>query len=1555
MTRLQRHWIPGVLLLLVAVTVFAGAAPPLPQNGTAYVLVPKDIDLIHGVYRLNDYANGAVIQPIDPLFNLNGFGGKVSGLAANQQNQVFLLCGPVTGTWASAAVNFLPDPADFSLDSPIYLKLLAPSNYSNWTAVHGVRDGSLPSSGHGPFWMKNLPIDGQTYDWAMRAGGPISHIYLNGISGTQGIPLYDGVAGIVDPNDSTRVMLPSNWGAMSYWAHGSRNGPAYLVGQPLDGSEDPPGSGNFRPQIEALSVPFKHGLPSEEAGSVWKTTQTSFSCVVKRHYDLRERALDLWRANDFNPLVGPTMDSSGVLTTQDVRVWESYARGCGDNCIPGGAMEGKNIDVALSYVEVVTSTTGNRYGFNRKGQKVGPYPEPNKAALRVVKAGTSTNETLSPVSADGSLNSAVLTNASYLTGKGIGSETLRSLGVSSRFDGSEIDFLYGSDADNFVMQDSWWGRGGIGYEYFKDTGIIQKLDYQASANPTPVLVTTFSETERSKIDDIAVDGEGYLYFLRTEKEPTDAAMAALSPLTDYENDPKYLRKEGWYRKIVSSDPESATNLELVPAGQESPTDFLYVYLGQEVRKRVVRHAPVTGAGIAPEENRGYVRAGEDEWKFKLVRGGPTWDLPGQLQPAGDRDSAIMAELAVVNLAAAPGMYNASGDLPSVVRIDRGDANEILSEGQSMTFKVEGYKPFLPNDDGLEVRTPLRYIGDIANAAGTPIFSNLSINQLPAGDGGFNHDEDGDGVRSGFPSSLYEDSAWTTQFVWKVNWIDESGNLLQVIEPGAARSGSAPNAADFTATFPHPGNYLVSAEITYRYFDYSLLGPGSRPADLFDKWQSKTIESVPRLVRVKSPSNLNNDVESYITAIKLLPEDGTAEAFQNVAANSPHGRYDFPEDEVAANLGFEFEAQFVRDANVRETKDQALTTFGGIGVWDYDTYIDKFAACEEDVSVLKVHRHVYNYNAGLPDLNIYNPGWKKATDTAVPSQAECGTMVQVTNPNLSGVTPEDQWFRKDLAFITWRMFLDPTCSKNDSSYTPPPDGYEIASGSLAEGSPLVTLTPLGNRRFRIKVSIPPERIATIATPIDPETYSARLQIVYPRVAWHETALADGMQYRSLIPEEPLVAGQVGGIHCVSQVVHPSNKIVTSSANGSTGASHFQGRGTWELRARDKTLPTFNQTTPIIEHSTGDPIAIASVSFQAGDNNPVATFSAFQVKYEKVLDPSRNCDTTANNRTEDLTTPPIAANPQIMPSSSTFFLDNLYGVISTFTMNIDHYGPSGPFAPTMSLENWVGTLTYFAVGSVQDGFGTDSLSLVHEFGMPASDVPTLECALVRHDNDPPSLYVELISQADNRRWVVRVNENVNDSEALTTDPTMLAQTQVEVGCYYLDSGNPAIPANASTTVDVPGYANYPAEVRPEARIINLSTLAALAPEYFPRVRRSCRLMVNVGVEDNVSYKNLGQATFGITEDQGGTTKDLLPSPAPAISLVRSRNEDGNVETPFPRARFVADMPMRVRTNQPQVTVTLNATDGYGNSRGVVIPVTILDSTFDARVLESSEGRQ
>jgi len=82
------------VLMILCVGSVAVYAEDLSKNGVAYVLLGNEFDQ-HGVYRLNNYDGDASVRT-DPykLFDLNSMPGKVSGLSANQQKQVFLLAGP---------------------------------------------------------------------------------------------------------------------------------------------------------------------------------------------------------------------------------------------------------------------------------------------------------------------------------------------------------------------------------------------------------------------------------------------------------------------------------------------------------------------------------------------------------------------------------------------------------------------------------------------------------------------------------------------------------------------------------------------------------------------------------------------------------------------------------------------------------------------------------------------------------------------------------------------------------------------------------------------------------------------------------------------------------------------------------------------------------------------------------------------------------------------------------------------------------------------------------------------------------------------------------------------------------------------------------------------------------------------------------------------------------------------------------------------------------------------------------------------------------------------
>jgi hypothetical protein len=119
-----------------------------------------------------------------------------------------------------------------------------------------------------------------------------------------------------------------------------------------------------------------------------------------------------------------------------------------------------------------------------------------------------------------------------------------------------------------------------------------------------------------------------------------------------------------------------------------------------------------------------------------------------------------------------------------------------------------------------------------------------------------------------------------------------------------------------------------------------------------------------------------------------------------------------------------------------------------------------------------------------------------------------------------------------------------------------------------------------------------------------------------------------------------------------------------------------------------------------------------------------------------------------------------------------------------------------------------------------------------------------------------------------------------------------------------------------------------------------------------------MISVGLADNVDYQDLASAAISVTEYNDSGSKALLPT-RPLTSTAQP-NDDLEASLKFDRGRFFVDMPMKVMPDQSitdnscQVSVSIYAEDSSGNRRILTIPVKIVESTFDARVLESSEKR-
>ena len=1365
------------------------------KNGVAYILLSSEFDS-PGIYRMNEY-DGSVAENPWRIFKTNTITGKVSGLAANQKKQVFLLSALEGDNFYDAPVGWLPTGIKFNENSNIYLKAAAPNDGGmNEYVRSGMPHRPYTHSSYTRYyyWYKDLKINDTTYKYVVHFGGPVGVKFLNGKDGIQGTPIWDGTfvpdssnaAAIKHPTDPQKIILPSHFGALSYYLYGTKNEPA-IQGLPMDGTD----GRDLYTFTQTNGAGYFGGDSKHRAA-------TMFACIVKRIYSKRTNSLDLYAATDPTVSNGnypkdKTMNKtqSGVLATTDVKVRESYGKLCGDNCIDGGEIAGnKPIETALSTVTVVTSTNGNRYGFN----PVGTYKGSNStdASLRVVD--TNNNTKVIDISTDDAGNSfsSKITNGPLLASKGVTPASMRTIGVSTNYttDDGE-DFIYGSQADHFVVQDSWWGLGGIAYEYYKgdddDSGKIVKTDYMANENPTPEVVSTsFS----GKIDSIGIDGDGYLYALKTEESPSDEEMKKIQATvgadnidsSSYKTNPNQpnslpISYSGWKRDITSTTSSSEIINEStidVPEGSQRAGDYKIATVYQKVYKSVKRYPQGTGS-LGTEEPRGSLEVGYDAWtnNLKLKSDGSlTWDFDIWRQCSeAERASCMPAELAVVNVAASPiSIEGSAKKYICVTKIENETDSptytpgQVINEQDTLTFKVEGYLPVI---DGKQ--TAFKHVGKIGNR-----FNDVYLNSIPAKDGKYEHDEDNDGNKSGFPSSMFEGSDdYKTLVTWEIAQVEDTTPVplknAKLITPIEEINISETTFKSLKYKFKQPGRYILQATVKFNYF--SNFETAKNPTDL--EASTGTFTTEPYMVCVVAKElNLNNSV-SYINNISIKMLDNNVPVAHKNFDNTQEQSLSivdatFNEDNSFNNDGksiqITFDAQFAWIENDNTTGN--LITHSGVGVWEYEYYKNIYArelsGCEGVTPPTGLPSTLaYNHIGGYADPStvysstIYNPGKRKASDPN--SEYDAGTTIN-EDPN-----------KHDKKFIQWALYLVPVSATKIDPLQPA--GFRTRGVCIANGDCSNTQTTQIKRKnsgsydglYSVTINVPKiEKL--FKTPRDPQYYTLALEIVYPRVSWlnNDLGYGDGNKYySSLIPygnSSSSDASKNSAVHIVSKLSNcPTNGNYTNqSFKSSDGADLFNNSKDYLLIcARDNTVPRFQNSSlnengeakTIYIETTGDaPLTNGIVECAIIDNNP---FLSTDTSSKNISLSSTNSVTYSGNPNDNIklyiqtikdinSLSSATANLKYIESGNTITGDySISGLENYYDYNGDmasltYKATINSFIPvchtsenttqisqksfeqrefTLQLDNWVGTLAYFWTGQFYDGFGADGEETMH----------------------------------------------------------------------------------------------------------------------------------------------------------------------------------------------------------------------------------------------------
>jgi hypothetical protein len=1644
----------AMMLLGVSADQSFAAERNYGKNGVSYVLLSSDFSS-PGVYRFNkfdgkireDYLNPNPNVKL-PLFKINTIEGKVSGLAANQENNVFLLSAIEGVGFKDADPGWLPTGIKFDENSAIYLSAAKPDEGG---AVDYIRTGcphiSDWNTHTGSYWKHDYTINNTKYKYVVTFGGPKGVKYFNGESGTTGTPIWDGTyttggiskgAAIKHPTDERKIILPSHFGALSYYLYGTKNEPA-IEGLVMDGS-------NGRDTYIFTDATGRGVFPGDSKHG----NATMFGCIVKRFYQKRENSLNLYAGND-NTVEGNVPSNqtmaqtqSNVLKTVDVKVREAYGKLCGDNCIDGGEIAGAEVETALSTVTVVTSTTGNRYGFNPLGvYRKADTQDQTSAALRVVKTNGTTKTVDLSTDKEGQTFSPEITNKAYLVNQNITPAEIRTIGISSKF-GSDLDYIYGSGADYFVVQDSWWGKGGIAYEYYKgneeNPGKVVKIDYmnndgQKSSEELGDLT--------GKVDGIGIDGDGYLYALKTEEYPSNSVMSDASPNPDpsateikFGDDKLEVTFSGWRRDIKTTTNDETINDGYIdiPNGQEQEGDYKLATVKQNVYKTVKRYPQATGK-LGTEEDRGSMFAGYDTWtnKLKMTKRGYTWDYTQWREEEGTRTSDMLAELAVVNVADAPkALPGTTEHYVTVIdaQNDIGDSvsytnDQVISEENSLTFKVEGYKP--------KIKGEPRDFKDIGDIDGTN-YKNVKLNSIPAEDGTYAHDEDGDDNKSGFPSSMFEASGFDTKVTWKIAQVENTSavaldsRFVKLVSSIESIEGTG-KYKSLNYKFKQPGRYIIQAEVTYNYFN-NLGQSGIRPNQL--TVSQETFTTQPKLVQVYANALKLNQSPSYITNIKMekvAPSDNNS---FGITGGSSGSTYDAVEglasktvDVDAGKFGalkISFNAQFVREVENNTTGN--LQTYDGIGVWDYNYYKLLYTQAKAQMPGIiepniSVTSRAYNHiSDGDPSQayspTIYNPGKAKATSG---SDYTAGTKVSGSINEAGNL---------DKQFIQWALYLRPVSPQGDVS-TEANAIYDRGSLIVSGTCATATFTPIGdesNRNYKVSFTI--DQIdSKINTPRDPRDYTIDLEIIYPRVSWLNNDLGANLNdghnyYSSIVPYSPV--NQVTPIHVLSKLYLNStdNKINQSYKieEGSLYADDKQPYFT--LCVRDKETPGFNDNTsglPFIE-TTGEPTIAGNFKYQVIDNNPYLSLTEFDNASARKItteELTNAAEPATNIIIQDLVENKFLTNDNVstyesnikftklepgetsaeinqtsdeskLSDGTSFCATDSWRLWIDFNTKVSSLSPQ-KFTPqtsqepavkyeTLSMENWVGTLKYAVTGKFYDGLGKDGNYTAHNLydtdsaskpGYPQiTDSKELEEIipapakeyLKRIDNDPPSIQVDLVSQSDNRRWVYKLIENVNDIQvSKETGKISLAPSTLVVETYNLNTNTKI--SNIDPKQDIPGTTAYTNNVfdyeNDPTNVVGTMTVNVEDQKSIAEFRRASRLLINVDIFDNCGYLPLQAASIkveNLSTVDGGV---MLDKP---IKCDVSHDELGNLSNykNKPRGAFTIDLPMQVDNSvNNQLKITVYAKDNQGNERELIIPVKLVESTFETRVLETKEERK
>lgn len=491
--------------------------------------------------------------------------------------------------------------------------------------------------------------------------------------------------------------------------------------------------------------------------------------VCRENVEIKTRDLKLHQINRNSGVLNPTGYPQGVANVKTGERSTMDQRGeCVDGCIR--AVDGINLPGGeLPIVDCVYSSIKKSYLYRR---------EPTKTTYDLIGRDAGTTVVGDPADL-----------------------TSRQIGVSSRDAAGDYLYVLGLNKVNqwlaaagaplmatftdMAVSDQWWQTGGIVYAYDKSKKIVNKLRRIEAADIATDVEPIYVNIEGTLPDSIGADGLGHLYLMKTRKNPADPN--AFKPANAYKYEHHWTAANG--------------------------DKYCRAYFRQNVTKTVYKRHVSTKV-IAPM--KGEIPLGVNEYIRDFIVPSPfpisdltKWSWNGAITLIGaEVSSAYRTELAVINSASPPEvtgdkdglcdvrgplLTNTAGDLyaaPKERDDDLTDGRDCYSDNPTYLFEVENYP--MPDEHDVSL------VGTV--------------------------DHDGDGRMGQFCSTVQKISL---KFYWKLVQIvkDTSGRPVEKVIWDYESAG-APSPYGLVFSPFSEGDYNLGCKVTFRYYDYDRMPPGS---------------------------------------------------------------------------------------------------------------------------------------------------------------------------------------------------------------------------------------------------------------------------------------------------------------------------------------------------------------------------------------------------------------------------------------------------------------------------------------------------------------------------------------------------------------------------------------------------------------------------------------------------------------------------------------------------------------------------------------------------------